>query len=93
MSMQPIKEDENSLLPPKKQFLTEEQFLEIWDARGMQYRWDEMHQMLLDRGLAVYVDRAIFRKMVRDIMHSFLVGGDARRDPKHETRQRFPKVH
>jgi len=91
--MQPIKPDENSLLAPKKQFVTEDQFLELWDARGMQYRWDELHQMLLDRGLAVYVDRPTFRKMVRDIMHAFLVDGDARRDPKHETRQRFPKVH
>jgi len=85
--------DVDSILPPVKQFLSEDQFLEIWDARGMKYRFDELHQMMLSRGLTVNVDRVVFRKMVWDILHSFLVLGDSRRDPKHEERQKFPKVH
>jgi hypothetical protein len=91
--MEPRKPDADSVLPPKKQFVTEEQLFELWDARGMKYRWDELHKMLLDRGLNVYVDRPMFRKMVMDILRAFMVEGDARRDPKHELKQRWPKVH
>jgi len=87
------KPDADSVLPSKKPFLTEEQLLELWDARGWKYRWDELHQMLLDRGLAVYMNRPTFRKMIWDIVRAFLVDGEARRDPRHEPKTRFPKVH
>ena len=90
--MQPKKPTAESLLAPKKQYLSEEEFLELWDTRGLKYRWDELHKMLLDRGLGVYVDRPIFRRMVYNILHAFLVDGEARRDPKHEIRTEFPKV-
>jgi len=93
MTMQPIKPDVDSVLPDKKQFIDEEQLLELWDARGMKYRWDELHKMLLERGLAVYVDRPMFRKLVMDILRGYLVAGEAKREPKHELRQRWPKVH
>lgn len=91
--MKQIKPDENSILPPKKQFLTAEQLLELWDARGMKYRWDEMHKAMLERGLAPYVDKPMFRKMVFDVLSAFLVEGDARREPKHELKTRWPRVH
>lgn len=91
--MNEIKPNSESVLPPKKEFLSPDQIQEIWDARGMKYRVDELHQMLLDRGLAVYVDRPMFRKMVKDIFRSFLVEGDSRRDPRRQPKQRFPKVY
>jgi hypothetical protein len=83
----------DSVQPPEKQFLSEEEFEEVWDARGMKYRVDELHQMLLDRGLNVYIDRPKFRAMFRDIVRGFTVQGDARRDPRTRPRQRFPKVY
>lgn len=82
-----------SVLPSKKQFITADQMDEIWDARGMKFRVDELHQMLLDRGLNVYIDRPKFRSMFKDLIRSFLVEGDARRDPRRQPRQRFPKVY
>jgi len=91
--MQQIKPDADSVLPPKKQFLTPEQMLELWDARGLKYRVDELHKALTERGLAPYVDRPMFRKMVIDILNAFLVDGDARREPKHELKTKWPRVH
>jgi hypothetical protein len=84
--------DPEAVLPPKKQFLTEDQLLELWDARGLKYRVDDFHKMLLDRGLAVYIDRPKFRNMFQDILRSFFVDGDARRDPRRQPKQSFPKV-
>jgi hypothetical protein len=85
--------DAHAAIPPKKQFLSEEQLMEIWDTRGLKYRFDEFHELLLNRGLQPYVDRPRFQKMVMDILRSFLVNGDARRDPRRVPMQRFPKVH
>jgi hypothetical protein len=82
-----------STLPPKKAFLAAEQLDDLWDARGMKYRVDELHVMLLNRGLGTYIDRPKFRKMVRDILEQFLVRGEAKRQPEHEVRQSFPKVY
>jgi hypothetical protein len=93
LAMEPRKSDVDSILPDKKQFITEEQLLELWDARGLKYRVDELHKMLLERGLAPYVDRAMFRKMLHDVFRTFLVEGDAKRQPKHELKMRWPKVH
>lgn len=84
--------DPESVLPPKKQFITDEQLSELWDARGMKYRVDELHQALLARGLGPYVDQPMFRKMVQDILKGFLVEGEARRDPRRTPRTRWPKV-
>lgn len=84
--------DAEAVLPPKIQFITSEELYELWDARGMKYRVDDFHKMLLDRGLGVYIDRPKFRDMFRDILRSFLVDGDARRDPRKQPRQAFPKV-
>lgn len=91
--MEPIKPDVDSILPDKKQFLTLEQLMEIWDARGMKYRWDDFHRMMLERGLAPYFDRSMCRKMIMDILRAFLVEGEAKREPKHELKTRWPKVH
>jgi len=81
-----------SVLPPPKQFLTEEQLEEIWEARGLKYRIDEFHVALLSRGLGPYIDRPKFRKMMHDILSQFFVLGEARRQPAHEVRTRFPRV-
>ena len=91
--MNPRKPSVDSIKPPKKQFITEEQLQELWDARGMKYRWDDIHRSLLQRGLAVYVDRPMFRKMIMEVLRSFLVEGDARVEPKHEPKTLWPKVH
>ena len=84
--------DTEAILPPKKQFITSGELAELWDTRGMQYRVDDFHLMLLNRGLAVYIDRVKFRSMFKDILRCFLVDGDARRDPRKQPRQSFPKV-
>ena len=82
-----------SLILDPKQFLTEEQFLELWDTRGMKYRFDELHQRLLDRGLQTHINQPIFRQAVFEILKQALVEGQARRDPKKVPLQRWPKVH
>lgn len=82
-----------SVLPSAKQFVTPNEFDELWDTRGLKYRVDELHQMMLQRGLGVYVDQPMFRKMFKDIIRQFLVDGEARRDPRRQPRQRFPKVY
>lgn len=84
--------DPRAVLPPKKQFITEDQLYEVWDARGLKYRVDDFHKMMLDRGLSVGIDRPKFRNMFKDIIRGFLVNGDARRDPRMQPRQTFPKV-
>jgi len=84
--------DAESVLPPKKSFITSGELAELWDTRGMKYRVDDLHKMLLDRGLAVYIDRPKFRSMVMDVLRCFLVEGDARRDPRRQPKQAFPKV-
>jgi hypothetical protein len=81
-----------AVLAPPKQFLTEDQLLELWDTRGLKYEVDRIHQNLLDRGLAVYVDQPMFRKTMWDLLDGFLVQGRARRDPRRQPRQKFPKV-
>ena len=84
--------DPEAVLPPSKQFVTAIELGELWDTRGMKYRVDDLHKMLIDRGLAVYIDRFKFREMFKDILRSFLVDGDARRDPRKQPKQSFPKV-
>jgi len=84
--------DPEAILPPKKQFITDEELRELWDLRGLKYRVDDFHQMLLNRGLAVYIDRPKFRSMFRDILRSFMVDGEARRDPRKQPKSIFPKV-
>lgn len=84
--------DPEAVLPSKKQFITDDELLELWDARGLKYRVDDFHKMLLDRGLNVYIDRPKFRGMFQAILRAFLVDGEARRDPRKQPRQTFPKV-
>lgn len=92
MQPEPSPTSAEGVLPPKKSFLSDDALDEIWNVRGLKYRVDEFHQMLLNRGLANYVDRPAFRGMIREILQAFLVDGEARRDPKWTPRQRFPKV-
>jgi hypothetical protein len=88
-----FKPDAESILPPPKQFISEEDFEELWNTRGWKFRWDEFHQLLLQRGLQPYVNQERFHQMVRDILKTFLVDGEARRDPRRVPRQVFPKVY
>lgn len=88
-----LESDAQAVLPPNKKFLTNEQLLELWDTRGLKYRFDEFHEFMLNRGLQPNVDRPKFQQMVLDILHRFLVDGDARRDPRRVPMQRFPKVY
>lgn len=80
------------VVPEPKQFLTEEQFEEVWDLRGLKYRMDDLHVQLLSRGLNVSVDRATFRHTMHQILLSFFVQGDARIQAKHAPKPKFPKV-
>lgn len=92
LAMTQDKPDAESLIPPKKAFLTPEELEEIWNARGLKYRVDELLEMLLRRGLGVYIDQSKFRRMFKDILEGFFVQGDARRDPRRVPRQKWPKV-
>lgn len=83
--------DAAAVLPDKKQFLTSDQLDEVWNTRGLKYRIDELHISLLNRGLLPIVDRPGFRQLVREILESFFVNGDARRDPRRAPKQRFPR--
>ena len=85
--------DVESVLPPKKAFLTEEDLDELWDPRGLKYRVDELHVMLLNRGLSPHIDRTSFRSMVKTMLNTFLVDGNAKRDPKTEPKGTWPKVY
>ena len=89
--LRPKPSAESTLAPPKA-FLSEDQLLELWDTRGLKYEVDRIHQNLLNRGLAVYIDQPAFRKVLWDLLSGFLVDGKARRDPRRQPRQKFPKV-
>ena len=83
--------DAASILPPTKKFLDQEQLDEIWEARGLKFRVDELHMFMLQRGLLPYVDREVFRRDVFGILKEFLVEGGARRDPKRSPTTIFPR--
>lgn len=67
---------------PKKQFLSEEQLLEVWETRGLKYRVDEFHKFCLERGLLPVNRKDVFRKKVFGMLRAFFVEGDSRRDPR-----------
>lgn len=67
---------------PKKQFLTEEQLLEVWETRGLKFRVDELHKYLIEHGLLPHNRKEAFRKKVFGMLKAFFVDGDMRRDPR-----------
>ena len=67
---------------PKKQFLTEEQLLEVWDTRGLQFRVDDFFKHLRERGLVPHYRKDIFRKRVLNMLRAFFVNGETRLDPR-----------
>lgn len=79
--------------PEPKQFVTEEQFEEIWNLRGLKYRIDDFHVQLLSRGLNVSVDRAVFRTTMFEILKSFFVSGDSRLPSNKAPKPKFPRVY
>jgi|WetSurMetagenome_2_1015567.scaffolds.fasta_scaffold583344_1 hypothetical protein len=87
----PVSADQ--VLPEPKQFITAEQFEEIWDLRGLKYRIDDLHVSLLSRGLNVAVNREVFRTAMHEILLAFFVKGDARLSSKKSPIPRFPKVY
>jgi len=86
----PVEADQ--VIPEPKQFLSEDQLEELWTARGLKYRLDDLHVQLLSRGLNVAVDRAIFRHTVHEILKAFLVNGEARLPKSKYAKPKFPKV-
>jgi len=73
---------ESVVLPPKE-FLTMDQLLELWDIRGMKYRFDDFYKFCTQRGLnSVSLHKQSFRKKIFGVLRSFLVEGDVRRDPR-----------
>jgi len=76
-------ESPESIVLPKKQFLTEEQLLEVWETRGLKYRVDELHKFLIGRGLLPHNRKDSFRKKVYGMLRAFFCEGDFRRDPRH----------
>jgi hypothetical protein len=67
-----------------KQFIDEDQLLELWETRGMKYRCDEFWQHLRDRGLQPHMRKEVFRGKVLGFLRAFLVQGEVRRDPRHQ---------
>lgn len=88
----PSEQSPEAVLPPRKPFLSPDALDEVWNERGMKYRIDEFHSVLIERGLGVYVDRPMFRSMIFSILEKFLVEGEARRDPRYAPIPRFPRV-
>ncbi|MHC4507737.1 MAG: hypothetical protein ACYTAO_02100 [Planctomycetota bacterium] len=82
MADPPRGEIPESIVLPRKQFLTEEELLEIWETRGLKYRVDELHKFCLERGLLPHNRRDSFRKKVFGMMRQFLCEGETRRDPR-----------
>ena len=80
------------VLPPEKQFISEDVLDEVWEVRGMKYRIDDLHMAMLNHGLNVTIDRPRFRSTVLGILKAFLVEGQSRVDPKKAPVPRFPKV-
>ena len=66
----------------KKQFLTEEQFEELCEVRGLKYRIDDYFIYCKNRGLQPSFKKEVFRKKVMGMLRSFLVDGDFRRDSR-----------
>jgi len=84
--------DADQVLPEPKQFLTPDQFEEVWNLRGLKYRIDDFHVSLLSRGLNVSVNREIFRTAMRELLEEFFVKGEARLPSKKAPIPKFPKV-
>lgn len=83
--------DKLSFFAPKP-FVSPEDMEEIWNARGLKHRIDEIHVSLLSRGLTPNVDREAFRKVIRSALDHFLVEGRSKPDPRLAPKPRFPKV-
>jgi hypothetical protein len=71
-----------SAILPKKQIITEERLLEVWETRGLKFRIDEFHQHCVDRGLMPHFKVDNFRAKVYRLLKQFLVEGETRRDPR-----------
>jgi len=71
----------------KRQFLSEEEFRELWEDRGFLYRLWELWEFLGQNGMRLPQNNFIshMEKMLSD----FLVNGDHRQHPK-ERRKTIP---
>ena len=91
MSEGPVS-DPSAVLPQRKQYLSPEEYEELWELRGFKFRVDELHQAMLSNGLLPSINQDSFRDMMYRMVRDFLVDGAVRRDPRHAPRPLFPKV-
>jgi len=71
-----------SVVLPAKQFLSEDELVELWEIRGLKFRVDELHKFCQERGLLPHLRRDSFRKKVLGMLRAFMVNGEIRRDPR-----------
>lgn len=76
-------ESAESAVLPRKQFLSEEELLELWETRGLKFRIDEFYAHCRDRGLLPYFRKENFRSKLLNVLRQFLVEGESRRDPRY----------
>lgn len=69
---------------PTKQFITRDEFLELWEIRGLRFRIAEFHHYCIGRGLLPHFRVDSFSKKLFRVMEQFLVEGETRRDPRFE---------
>jgi hypothetical protein len=65
--------------------MSETEFDYLWEIQGYKYRMWELWQELGSKGLRTPMN--IFVKLMRQILHEFLVEGQTRKDPKEINRK------
>jgi hypothetical protein len=81
--IEPVVEKETaSIVLPPKSFLTESQLQEVWEIRGLRFRIDEFHKHCSERGLHPSFRKDSFRAKMLNVLRSFFVVGESRRDPR-----------
>ena len=81
-----------STILPEKVFLDESDLLEVWELRGMKFRFDDFYTFLCERGLLPHLRRDSFRKKVYGILRKFLSEGETRVDPRTAPRMKPLKM-
>ena len=81
-----------SVVLPPKEFLTEDQLMEVWETRGLKFRVDEFYEYCKTMGLLPHCRKDNFRSKVHGMLMAFLVRGDSRRDPKSVPPRKVSKL-
>lgn len=82
-----------AVILPKKQILSEETLLEVWETRGLKYRVDEFYKHCAERGLLPHFRINSFRSKIYKMLEQFLVDGETRRDPRFVPPPKKRKVY